>query len=118
MKRPRDKLKLVTFHREGHMGVTDLSAGELAHRLRYGRSAPGIPVVEARLQGHACVGVGRTSRRSWCCACSVSSAWAADLAGVDGPSARRVHTPPTGILPETSGCCLLENPHPVGAATS
>jgi hypothetical protein len=100
------------------MGVTDLSAGELAHRLRYGRSVPGIPVVKARLQGQPCVGVGRTSRRYWSCACGVSSALAADLAGVDGPSARRAHTPPTGILPETSGCCLLESPHPVGAASS
>ncbi len=100
------------------MGVTDLSAGELAHRLRYGRSVPGIPVVEARLQGQACIGVGRTSRRYWSCAYGVSSALAADLAGVDGSSARRAHTPPTGILTETSGCCLLESPPPVGAASS
>lgn len=50
--------------------------------------------------------------------CGVSSALAADLAGVDGPSARRAHTPPTGVQPGTSGCCLLESPHPVGAASS
>src|SRR5215471_4741265 len=51
-----------------------------------GRSVPAIPVVEARLQGQACVGVGRMSRRDWSCACAVSSVLAADLAGVDGSS--------------------------------